>query len=150
MGCKCEASLYNPNEINLDLKTITCYFVGYAEKSKGFRFYCPQSFTRIAESYNAKFTGDGVDHDIGTTTSFVFEEDNQVAKSSFAVPSQVNALSLPLLTMTANVPSLPATTPFQPSLESKTDILSQTTRLAPSLATIVQHATSTAAITFQP
>lgn len=122
----------------MDLKTATGYFVGYAEKSKGFRFYCPQSFTRIAESYNAKFIGDEVDHGIGTTTSFVFEEDSQAAESSFAIPSQVNVLSLPLPTLNTDVPSLPTPTPFQPPLESKTDILSQTTTLAPSSTIIVQ------------
>ncbi|XP_070681882.1 uncharacterized protein [Malus domestica] len=40
------------------MKTTSCYFVGYAEKSKGFRFYCPTAHTRIAESHNAKFIED--------------------------------------------------------------------------------------------
>ena len=35
--------------------TISGYFMGYAEKFKGFRFYCPSHTTRIMESRNAKF-----------------------------------------------------------------------------------------------
>ena len=35
--------------------TISEYFIGYAEKSKGYRFYCPSHNTRIVELRNAKF-----------------------------------------------------------------------------------------------
>lgn len=71
-GCKCEERLYNPNERKLDLKTTTCHFVGYAKRSKGFRFYYPHSFTRIAKSHNAKFIEDFVDSSVATTNSIVF------------------------------------------------------------------------------
>ena len=36
-------------------RTISGYFVGYAEKSKGYRFYCPHHSLRFVESRNAKF-----------------------------------------------------------------------------------------------
>ncbi|RVX15691.1 Retrovirus-related Pol polyprotein from transposon TNT 1-94 [Vitis vinifera] len=42
-------------EKKLDPRTISGYFIGYAEKSKGYRFYCPSHSTRIVESRNAKF-----------------------------------------------------------------------------------------------
>ena len=35
--------------------TISGYFIGYAKKSKWYRFYCPSHITRIVESKNAKF-----------------------------------------------------------------------------------------------
>ena len=35
--------------------TISGYFIGYAEKSKGYRFYYPSHSTRTVESRNAKF-----------------------------------------------------------------------------------------------
>ena len=44
-----------PQEKKLDLRTISGYFIGYAKKSKGYRFYCPSHNTRIMESRNAKF-----------------------------------------------------------------------------------------------
>ncbi|RVW84093.1 Retrovirus-related Pol polyprotein from transposon TNT 1-94 [Vitis vinifera] len=42
-------------EKKLDPRTISGYLIGYAEKSKGYRFYCPSHITRIEESRNAKF-----------------------------------------------------------------------------------------------
>ncbi|RDX88789.1 hypothetical protein CR513_29569, partial [Mucuna pruriens] len=50
-----ETKIYNPQETKLDPKTIIGYFIGYAEKSKGYKFYCPTHNTRIVESRNAKF-----------------------------------------------------------------------------------------------
>ncbi|RVW82657.1 Retrovirus-related Pol polyprotein from transposon TNT 1-94 [Vitis vinifera] len=54
-GCSFEVRIYNPQEKKLDPRTISGYFIGYAEKSKGYRFYCPSHNTRIVESRNAKF-----------------------------------------------------------------------------------------------
>ena len=51
-GCPFEVRIYNPQEKKLDLRTISGYFIGYAERSK---FYCPSHSTRIVESRNAKF-----------------------------------------------------------------------------------------------
>ena len=47
--------IYNPQEKKLDPKTISRHFIRYAEKSKGYRFYCPSNTTRIVESRNTKF-----------------------------------------------------------------------------------------------
>ncbi|RVX10568.1 hypothetical protein CK203_017063 [Vitis vinifera] len=54
-GCSFEVRIYNPQENKLDPRTISGYFIGYAKKSKGYRFYCPSHNTRIMESRNAKF-----------------------------------------------------------------------------------------------
>ena len=54
-GCPSEVRIYNPQEKKLDPRTISGYFIGYAERSKGYRFYCPTHTTRIVESRNAKF-----------------------------------------------------------------------------------------------
>ena len=43
----------------MDLRTISGYFIGYPEKSKGFRFYCPNHSTRIVETSNARFIENG-------------------------------------------------------------------------------------------
>ncbi|KAL6320066.1 hypothetical protein AAG906_004463 [Vitis piasezkii] len=48
---------YKPNEKKLDSKTVSCYFVGYSERSRGFKFY--DSSTRsFFETNNAKFIED--------------------------------------------------------------------------------------------
>ena len=54
-GCPSEVRIYNPQENKLDPRTISGYFVGYDERSKGYKFYCPSHSTRIVESRNAKF-----------------------------------------------------------------------------------------------
>ena len=54
-GCPAEVRVYNPQEKKLDFRTISGYFIGYLEKSKGYRFYCPNHSTRIVESGNARF-----------------------------------------------------------------------------------------------
>ena len=54
-GCPSEIRVYNPQEKKLDPRTISGYFVGYAERSKAYRFYCPSYHTKIVESRNAKF-----------------------------------------------------------------------------------------------
>ena len=40
--------------MNIDTRTISKYFIGYAEKSKEYMFYCPNHSMRIVETGNAK------------------------------------------------------------------------------------------------
>ena len=54
-GRPSEVRIYNPQEKKLDPRTVSGYFIGYVERSKGYRFYCPSHNTRIVESRNAKF-----------------------------------------------------------------------------------------------
>ena len=54
-GCPSKVGIYNPQERKLNPRTISGYFVGYADKSKGYRFYCPHHSLRFVESRNAKF-----------------------------------------------------------------------------------------------
>ena len=54
-GCPFEVRVYNPQEKKLNPRTISRYFIGYVEKSKGYKFYCPSHSTRIMESRNAKY-----------------------------------------------------------------------------------------------
>ena len=54
-GCPFEVRIYNPHEKKLDPRTLSGFFIGYAETSKGYRFYCPSHSTKIVESRNAKF-----------------------------------------------------------------------------------------------
>jgi len=58
-GCQAEIRVYNPHEKKLDARTISGYFIGYPEKSKGYRFYCPTHSTRIVETGNARFIENG-------------------------------------------------------------------------------------------
>jgi Reverse transcriptase (RNA-dependent DNA polymerase) len=71
--------VYNPHERKLDPRTITAYFVGYAKKSKGYKFYCPSQTTRFVESRNAKFlendliSGSDQSHDLVSDNDHIIE-----------------------------------------------------------------------------
>ncbi|XP_028106007.1 uncharacterized protein LOC114305086 [Camellia sinensis] len=54
-----EARIFNPQEKKLDSRTISGYFIGYPDKSKGYKFYCPNHSTRIMETGNARFLENG-------------------------------------------------------------------------------------------
>ncbi|KAA0032875.1 Retrovirus-related Pol polyprotein from transposon TNT 1-94 [Cucumis melo var. makuwa] len=54
-GCQAEVKIYNPHEKKLDSRTTSGFFIGYPEKSKGYRFYCPNHSTRIVEIGNVRF-----------------------------------------------------------------------------------------------
>jgi hypothetical protein len=52
-GSPAEAKVFNPNVGKLDPKTVSCHFIGYPEKSKGFRFYYLDKYTKFAETRHA-------------------------------------------------------------------------------------------------
>ena len=55
MGCPSEVRIYNLQEKKLNPRTISGYFIGYVEKSKGYKFYCTLHSLRFVESRNVKF-----------------------------------------------------------------------------------------------
>jgi hypothetical protein len=70
-GCPAEAKLFNPQQKKLDNKTVSCYFIGYPDKSKGYRFYCPDRLTKFVETRQAVFL-----EDAGISGSFPRREIN--------------------------------------------------------------------------
>ena len=50
--------MFNPNIGKLDPKTVSCHFIGYPERSKGFCFYCPDRYTKFVETRHAVFLED--------------------------------------------------------------------------------------------
>jgi transposase InsO family protein len=57
-GCPAEAKIFNPNLGKLDPKTVSCHFIGYPDRSKGYRFYCPDRHTKFVETRHAEFLED--------------------------------------------------------------------------------------------
>ena len=54
-GSPAKAKVFNPSIGKLDPKTVSCHFIGYPEKSKGFRFYCPDRQTKFVETRHVVF-----------------------------------------------------------------------------------------------
>ena len=81
-GCSSEVRIYNPQEKKLDPRTINGYFIGYAERSKGYRFYYPSHNTRIVESRNAKFLENDLISGSNQTKNIVSEKDHSESQPS--------------------------------------------------------------------
>ena len=94
-GCPSEVRIYNPQEKKLDLRTISGYFIGYAERSKGYRFYCPSHNTRIVESRNAKFLENDLISGSDKIRNIVSENDHSESQSSTSGDRLVIVYSTP-------------------------------------------------------
>jgi hypothetical protein len=53
--CTTETKLFNPSIKMLDHKIVSYHFIGYLDKSKGFRFYCHDRHIKIMEMRHAIF-----------------------------------------------------------------------------------------------
>ncbi|WZZ03027.1 hypothetical protein YC2023_088948 [Brassica napus] len=87
-GCPAEVRLYNPHEKKLDSRTVSGFFIGYPEKSKGYTFYCPNHGTRIVDSGNARFIENGETSGSGEPRKVDINE-IQVKVPSPVVPPEV-------------------------------------------------------------
>jgi hypothetical protein len=57
-GSPAKAKVVNSNIAKLDSKTVSYFFIRYLEKSKGFRFYCTDRYTKYVEMRHALFLED--------------------------------------------------------------------------------------------
>ena len=81
-GCPFEVRIYNPQEKKLDPRTLSGHFIVYAEKFKGYRFYCPSNTTRIMELRNAKFLENDLIGGSGQIHDTLFERDHYQGQTS--------------------------------------------------------------------
>ena len=81
-GCPSKVRIYNPQEKKLDPRTINGYFIGYAERFKGYGFYCPSHSTRIVESRNAKFLENDLISGSDQFQDIVYEKDHYEGRPS--------------------------------------------------------------------
>jgi hypothetical protein len=75
-GSPAEAKIFNPTIGKLDPKTVSCHFIGYPERSKGFRFYCPKNFTKFVETRHANFFEEEMIRGSVTVRDIVLEEES--------------------------------------------------------------------------
>ena len=73
-GCPAEAKVFNPNIGKLDSKTVSCHFIGYPDKSKGYRFYYPDRHTKFIKTRHAVFLEDDMVRGSMVAREINFEE----------------------------------------------------------------------------
>jgi hypothetical protein len=66
--------VFNPNIGKLESKTVSCHFIGYPKKSKCFRFYCPDRYTKFVETRHAVFLEDEMMRGSMVAREIVLEE----------------------------------------------------------------------------
>jgi len=91
-GCPAEARPYRPHERKLDSRTISCYFVGYVERSWGYKFYNP-TLRSFFETGNVRFLEEvefGKEENI---RNIVFEEEPVIYNDQVLVPITVQDIT---------------------------------------------------------
>jgi hypothetical protein len=101
-GCPAEAKIFNPNTSKLKPKTVSYHFIGYLEKSKGFRFYCPDRHAKYVEMRHAIFLEDEM-----MTGSIVPQEISLEEKRVYVPTPMIHEL----------IPSLPVQEYISPTFE---------------------------------
>jgi hypothetical protein len=128
-GCPAEVKLFNPSIRKLDPKTISCHFIGYPDKSKGFRFYCPDRYIKIVETRytvlleDEVIRGSTIPREIRLEEKRVCVPTPMVAEPFFSIPANVapmvqgNVVAEPI----ADSPIPMAATPIVGSLMTEVD-----------------------------
>ena len=73
-GTLAEAKVFKLNIGKLNSKTVSCHFIGYLEKSKGYRFYCPDRQTKFVETRYDVFLEDDLIRESMVAREINFEE----------------------------------------------------------------------------
>jgi hypothetical protein len=69
-----ETKVFNLNIGKLDPKIVSCHFIGYPEKSKGFHFYCSDRYTKFVEMRHAVILEDEMMRGSKVAREIVLEE----------------------------------------------------------------------------
>ncbi|KAL5548640.1 hypothetical protein UlMin_003871 [Ulmus minor] len=112
-GCPAEARPYKPHEKKLDSKTVSSYFIGYAERSRGFKFYDP-AIRSIFETGIATFFEDVEFGGRNQARNIVFEEEEG---STIAFDNV--QVSLPIIDQEVNLDPQPTDNIVQPLIANE-------------------------------
>ncbi|RDX71109.1 hypothetical protein CR513_49583, partial [Mucuna pruriens] len=74
-GCPTEARPYRLYERKLDSRTVNCYFVGYVERSRSYKFYYPTSRS-FFKTGNARILEEVEFGKEGNIRNVIFEEES--------------------------------------------------------------------------
>ncbi|RVW73959.1 Retrovirus-related Pol polyprotein from transposon TNT 1-94 [Vitis vinifera] len=112
-GCPTEARPYKPHKKKLDSKTVSSYFIGYAERSRGFKFYDP-AIRSIFETGTTTFFEDVEFGGRNQARNIVFEEEEG---STIAFDNV--QVSLPIIDQEVNLDPQPTDNIVQPLIANE-------------------------------
>jgi hypothetical protein len=119
-GCPAEAKVFNPNIGKLDPKTVSCHFIVYTEKYKGYRFYCPTVHTKFVETRHAVLLEDEMIRGSKAVRKIDLEEKRvcaptpMVEQPYFVLPTVPTTIVQPTV-----VPEPVVSSPVQPVIENE-------------------------------
>jgi hypothetical protein len=138
-GSPAEAKVFNPNIAKFDPKTVTCHFIGYLDRSKGYHFYCPDKYTKFVETRHAVFLEDELMRGSMVARNIDLEEKrlhapNPMIQEPFFSLPVVPAPTIPEVAVQAPVVTPPMTTrcedlepfrqePIKPFVEHERELL---------------------------
>jgi hypothetical protein len=79
-GCPAEAKVFNPTQEKIDDRIVSCQFIGYPERLKGFRFYCPDRHMKFVETRHAIFLEDEMVKGAGYLERYLFRRKGCVSQ----------------------------------------------------------------------
>jgi hypothetical protein len=77
---------------------VSCHFISYPDKSRGFRFYCPDRYTKIVEMRHTVFLedevirGSTVPREIRLEEKLVYVPTLMVGEPFFSVPAAITLI----------------------------------------------------------
>ena len=89
----------------MDERIVSCYFVGYAERSRGFKFYNP-TIRSFFETGNARFFEDVEFGGEDNIRSAIFEEEQENNQDQVLIPDVVYYLNIALDNAQAILPNI--------------------------------------------
>jgi hypothetical protein len=111
-GCPAEAKIFNPNIGILDSKTVSCHFIGYPDKYKSFRFYCPDRHTKFVEMRHTVFLentmirGSTVPQEINLEEKRVYVPTPMIQEPIFHVPMAEPIIPAPVVGSSSATPNV--------------------------------------------
>jgi hypothetical protein len=123
-GCPAEARIFEPRQGKLDERTTSYHFIGYPERSKGYRFYSLDRQTKFIETKHAIFLED----DMIKGSKVLREVDLQEKRTYVPIPMveepyfSIPAIVPPTVVMTGG--ETPATNVASPSATTKEQVAS--------------------------
>jgi hypothetical protein len=115
VGSPAKAKVFNPNIAKLDTKIVSCHFIGYHDRSKSYRFYTPDKYTKFVVTRHAVFLEDEMMRGSTVARKIDLEEKRVRAPNPmihvpfFSLPV-IPAPTIPEVTMQAPVVTPPMTT----------------------------------------